>query len=454
MIENEKLEIPKPDFLSGLNDDQRKAVLLTEGPLLVLSGAGTGKTKVLTSRLANLIYSKKAMLSEVLAVTFTNKAAYEMKSRVSKLLGQPTEGMYIGTFHSIGVRLLRKNASLVDLKNDFTILDTDDQVRLIKQIISFFNLDKKIYNPKNYLYFIEQLKNYALNFDEIDNHEFEIYSNGNLSKIYKMYQERLIAFNSVDFGDLIMKPLELFKRNPEILGFYQRKLKYILVDEYQDTNTAQYLLLRLLASNHSNICCVGDEAQSIYGWRGAPLKNIRNFEKDCEGSNIIRLEQNYRSTGNILDAASNLISENKERIGKRLWTSDSEGMKVKIVNVDDDINEAVSICIKIKDLINNNINPEKIAILTRATFQFKEIEDRLVKENIKYRVIGGPKFYERKEIRDALAYLRIMTNQNDDLAFERIVNTPKRGIGAVLLSNLYECSRLKKISLFQSAKFF
>ena len=277
MIENEKLEIPKPDFLSGLNDDQRKAVLLTEGPLLVLSGAGTGKTKVLTSRLANLIYSKKAMLSEVLAVTFTNKAAYEMKSRVSKLLGQPTEGMYIGTFHSIGVRLLRKNASLVDLKNDFTILDTDDQVRLIKQIISFFNLDKKIYNPKNYLYFIEQLKNYALNFDEIDNHEFEIYSNGNLSKIYKMYQERLIAFNSVDFGDLIMKPLELFKRNPEILGFYQRKLKYILVDEYQDTNTAQYLLLRLLASNHSNICCVGDEDQSIYGWRGAQLKNILNF---------------------------------------------------------------------------------------------------------------------------------------------------------------------------------
>ena len=392
MIENEKLEIPKPDFLSGLNDDQRKAVLLTEGPLLVLSGAGTGKTKVLTSRLANLIYSKKAMLSEVLAVTFTNKAAYEMKSRVSKLLGQPTEGMYIGTFHSIGVRLLRKNASLVDLKNDFTILDTDDQVRLIKQIISFFNLDKKIYNPKNYLYFIEQLKNYALNFDEIDNHEFEIYSNGNLSKIYKMYQERLIAFNSVDFGDLIMKPLELFKRNPEILRFYQRKLKYILVDEYQDTNTAQYLLLRLLASNHSNICCVGDEDQSIYGWRGAQLKNILNFEKDFEGSNIIRLEQNYRSTGNILDAASNLISENKERIGKRLWTSDSEGMKVKIVNVDDDINEAVSICIKIKDLINNNINPEKIAILTRATFQFKvnnpeKIKNARIEDKIKFRQV-------------------------------------------------------------------
>ncbi len=454
MIENEKLEIPKPDFLSSLNDDQRKAVLLTEGPLLVLSGAGTGKTKVLTSRLANLVYSKKALLSEVLAVTFTNKAAYEMKSRVSKLLGQPTEGMYIGTFHSIGVRLLRKNASLVDLKNDFTILDTDDQARLIKQIISFFNLDKKMYNPKNYLYFIEQLKNYALNFDEIDNHEFEIYSNGNLSKIYKMYQERLIAFNSVDFGDLIMKPLELFKRNPEILRFYQRKLKYILVDEYQDTNTAQYLFLRLLASDHSNICCVGDEDQSIYGWRGAQLKNILNFEKDFEGSSIIRLEQNYRSTGNILDAASNLISENKERIGKRLWTSDSEGMKVKIVNVDDDNIEAISICIKIKDLINSNINPERIAILTRATFQFKEIEDRLVKENIKYRVIGGPKFYERKEIRDALAYLRIMTNQNDDLAFERIVNTPKRGIGAVLLSNLYKYSRLKKISLFQSAKFF
>tara|TARA_B100000989_G_scaffold163275_1_gene121969 strand:+ start:2746 stop:4890 length:2145 start_codon:yes stop_codon:yes gene_type:complete len=450
MINDEKLEIPRPDFLSGLNKAQREAVLLTEGPLLVLSGAGTGKTKVLTSRLANLIYSNKARLSEVLAVTFTNKAAFEMKSRVSKLLGQPTEGMFIGTFHSIGVRILRKNASLINLKNDFTILDTDDQLRLVKQIISYFNLDKKLYNPKNYLYFIEQLKNYALSFDEISNHEFEIYSNGNLSKIYKMYQERLVAFNSVDFGDLIMKPLEMLKKNSDVLHFYQQKLKYILVDEYQDTNTAQYLLLRLLASGHSNICCVGDEDQSIYGWRGAQLKNILNFEKDFKGSSIIRLEQNYRSTGNILSAASNIISENTERIGKKLWTSDADGMRVKIVNVDDDLMEAVRICKSIKDFITKDIDAEQIAILTRATFQFKEIEDRLVKENIRYRVIGGPKFYERKEVRDALAYFRTMINENDDLALERIINTPKRGVGAVLISKLYQNCRQKKISLFHS----
>ncbi len=454
MIKDEKLEIPRPDFLYGLNNEQKKAVLHTEGPLLVLSGAGTGKTRVLTSRLANLIYSNKANLSEILAVTFTNKAAFEMKTRVSDLLGQPTEGMYIGTFHSIGVRLLRKNSSLVNLKSDFTILDTDDQLRLIKQIISFFNLDKKIYNPKNYLYFIEQLKNLALNFDDIKNHEFETYSNGNLSKIYQMYQERLIAFNSVDFGDLLMKPLELFKKNKDVLSFYQKKLKYILVDEYQDTNTAQYLFLRLLASGHSNICCVGDEDQSIYGWRGAQLKNILNFEKDFNDSIIIRLEQNYRSTGNILSAASNIISENTERIGKRLWTSDPEGIKVKIINVDDDISEAVKICGLIKDFMAKEVNPEKIAILTRATYQFKEIEDRFVKENIKYRVIGGPKFYERKEIKDALAYFRIMVNPNDDLAFERIVNNPKRGVGAVLISNLYKHSRLQKISLFESARTF
>ena len=454
MINDEKLVIPRPDFLSGLNKAQREAVLLTDGPLLVLSGAGTGKTKVLTSRLANLIYSNKARLSEVLAVTFTNKAAFEMKSRVSKLLGKPTEGMFIGTFHSIGVRILRKNASLINLKNDFTILDTDDQLRLVKQIISYLNLDKKLYNPKNYLYFIEQLKNFALSFNEISNHEFEIYSNGNLSKIYKMYQERLIAFNSVDFGDLIMKPLELLRNNSDVLHFYQKKLKYILVDEYQDTNTAQYLLLRLLASGHSNICCVGDEDQSIYGWRGAQLKNILNFEKDFKGSSIIRLEQNYRSTGNILSAASNVISENTERIGKKLWTSDPDGMKVKIVNVDDDLMEAVKICQSIKDFINKDIDPEQIAILTRATFQFKEIEDRFVKENIKYRVIGGPKFYERKEVRDALAYFRIMINENDDLALERIINTPKRGVGAVLISKLYENCRQKKISLFQSVLYF
>ena len=453
MNQFEKISLPKPDFIDSLNEDQRKAVLTSEGPLLVLSGAGTGKTKVLTSRLANLIFTGKAFSSQIFAVTFTNKAAFEMKIRVEKLIKKPVEGMFIGTFHSIGARILRKNAELLSLKSDFTILDTDDQKRLIKQIISFLNLDPKRYTAKNYQYFIDHLKNLGLHYDQISNHEFENYSNGNLSKIYKLYQERLISFNAVDFGDLVLHPVKLLKQNSEILDYYQNKFKYILVDEYQDTNTTQYLLLRLLADKHKNICCVGDEDQSIYGWRGAQLKNILNFERDFTNSKIVRLEQNYRSTSNILSVASSIISENKERIGKKLWTKDIDGEKVNIINVENDEMEAITIAEKIRKLFENGVIKKEIAVLTRASFQFKEIEDRFIKDNIKYRVVGGLKFYERKEIKDAIAYFRILVNKDDNLALERIINNPKRGIGISYISKFNEYANNNNFSLFESLKY-
>ena len=450
MNEVEKINLPGTNHLEFLNKEQREAVLNTEGPLLVLSGAGTGKTKVLTTRLANLIFSRKAKISQIFAVTFTNKAAFEMKIRVEKLIGHPVEGMFIGTFHSIGARILRKHADLLSLKSDFTILDTDDQTRLIKQVISMLDLDLKRFVPKNYSYFIDNLKNNGLSFDQISNHEFEHYSNGKLSQIYELYQKRLQVFNSVDFGDLILQPVNLLKKNLDLLEHYQERFKYILVDEYQDTNTSQYFLLRLLAEKNKNICCVGDEDQSIYGWRGAQLKNILNFESDFKNSKIIRLEQNYRSTGNILTVASNIISENIERIGKKLWTSDGDGEKVKIINVEDDSMEAVEICESIKELNKSDVNLNEVAVLTRASFQFKEIEDRFIKESIKYKVVGGLKFYERKEIKDAISFLRVMINKEDNLALERIINVPKRGIGLSSISKLNEYSNKNKISLYNS----
>ncbi len=451
---NEKIEIPQPDFLLNLNKQQKEAVLNTEGPLLVLSGAGTGKTRVLTTRLANIIYSRKAKISDILCVTFTNKAALEMKLRVEKLIKNPVEGMFIGTFHSIGARFLRKHSDYINLKSDFTILDVEDQLRLIKQICVSLELDKKIHIPKSYLYMIDQMKNNGLSFDSISNHDFELKTSGKLSLIYKLYQERLINYNSVDFGDLIMLPLKIFQENEKILDYYQKKFKYILVDEYQDTNAAQYMLLRLLTGPKKNICCVGDEDQSIYGWRGAQLKNILNFENDFNSSVVIRLEQNYRSTGNILVTASSLISENKERIGKKLWTSDPDGEPVTITNLENDEMEAVFIADKVQDLKKNGVLPSQIAILTRASFQFKDIEDRFIRENIKYKVVGGLRFYERSEIKDALAYFRVLVNEFDNLSLERIINTPKRGVGKVLLKKLYEISNREKITLINSLKLF
>ena len=447
---NEKVEIPQPDFLLNLNKQQKEAVLNTEGPLLVLSGAGTGKTRVLTTRLANIIYSRKARISDILCVTFTNKAALEMKLRVEKLIKNPVEGMFIGTFHSIGARFLRRHSEYVNLNNDFTILDTDDQLRLIKQICVSLELDKKEHIPKSYLYMIDQMKNNGLTFDAIGNHDFEHKTGGKLSTIYKLYQERLKNYNSVDFGDLIMLPMKILKENNKILDQYKKKFKYILVDEYQDTNASQYMLLRLLAGSKKNLCCVGDEDQSIYGWRGAQLKNILNFENDFKSSVIIRLEQNYRSTGNILITASSLISENKERIGKKLWTSDPQGEPVEITNLENDEMEAVFIAEKVQDLKKIGILSSQIAILTRASFQFKDIEDRFIRENIKYKVVGGLRFYERSEIKDALAYFRVLVNVYDNLSLERIINTPKKGIGKILLRKLYVISNREKITLINS----
>ena len=447
-----KLKIPNPFFLDNLNEQQKKAVLDTEGPLLVLSGAGTGKTKVLTTRLASIIYNRKAKISEIFCVTFTNKAALEMKTRVEKILSHPVEGMFIGTFHSIGLKFLRKNSELVGLQTDFTILDKDDQLRLIKQVIAMEDLDPKLYVPKTFLYMIDQVKNSGLETNQISNHKYEIETKGKFSQIYKSYQMRLLNYNSVDFGDLILLPIRLFKENRDILSFYQQKFKYTLVDEYQDTNAAQYMLLRLLTEVKQNICCVGDEDQSIYGWRGAQLKNILNFEKDFKNSKIIRLEQNYRSSGNILQTASSLISENKERIGKKLWTSDDDGDPVVINNLEDDDFEAIFIAQKIHELRKSQIPLSQIAILTRASFQFKDIEDRFLKENIKYKVIGGLRFYERAEIKDAMAYLRIVINKSDNLSLERILNVPKRGIGKGLIQKLNDIVNSKNISLFEALK--
>ena len=451
---NEKIKLPDLDFLSTLNSQQKNAVLNTEGPLLVLSGAGTGKTKVLTTRLANIIYTRKGSIKDILCVTFTNKAAFEMKMRVEKILKMPVEGMFIGTFHSIGAKFLRRHANLINLKNDFTILDSEDQLRLLKQVINSLDLDTKLHLPKSYLYMIDQLKNQGLSHSEISNHEFEHKTSGKLSTVYSMYQDRLKNFNSVDFGDLIMLPLEILKKEKDLLFNYQKKFKYILVDEYQDTNASQYMLLRLLSGKKKNICCVGDEDQSIYGWRGAQLKNILNFENDFNGAKIIRLEQNYRSSGNILNAASSLISENKERIGKKLWTSDPSGETVDVVNLENDEMEAVFVTDQIKKLVEKGINLSKVAILTRASFQFKDIEDRFIRENLKYKVVGGLRFYERSEIKDALAFFRLLINSQDNLAFERIINIPKRGIGAVFIKNLYKFSTEKKMSLYESLKLF
>ena len=448
----EKLIIPEPDFLSGLNSEQKKAVKNIDGPLLVLSGAGTGKTKVLTTRLANIIHSRKASISNILCVTFTNKAAFEMKSRVEKILKQPVEGMSIGTFHSIGAKFLRKHSNLIDIKNDFTILDTEDQLRLVKQVISLLDLDPKIFVPKSFLYMIDQMKNYGLSYDEITNHEFEHKTKGKLSKVYKLYQQRLKIYNSVDFGDLILLPLKILRQNSEISDLYNKKFKYILVDEYQDTNAAQYMLLRLLSSERKNICCVGDEDQSIYGWRGAQLKNILNFEDDFKGAQIIRLEQNYRSTGNILDAASSLISENKERIGKKLWTSDPTGEPVEVINLENDEMEAFFVSERIVNLQNTGIKLSKMAILTRASFQFKDLEDRFIRENIKYKVVGGLRFYERAEIKDALAFFRLLIKSDDNLSFERIINIPKRGLGSVFLRKLNDFAKKNNLSLLDSLR--
>lgn len=434
--------------LNSLNPAQRQAVEITEGPLLVLAGAGTGKTRVLITRLAAILLMGKAWPSQILAVTFTNKAAHEMRERVANLIGESVDGLWLGTFHSLCVRILRRHAELLNLESSFTILDTDDQLRLIKQIMKAEDIDDKKFPPRVVAGIISRWKDRALLPEKIS-------SLGSVQEkaafhIYKLYQERLKILNAVDFGDLILLCLKLFTEHSDVLARYTSQFHYILVDEYQDTNVAQYLWLRLLAQGSGNICCVGDDDQSIYGWRGAEVGNILRFEKDFPGATIIRLEKNYRSTPHILGAASGLIAQNVGRFGKTLWTDQTIGEKVRIQGVWDGEEEARFIGDEVEAFHRKGHSLNEMAILVRAGFQTREFEERFITLGVPYRVIGGPRFYERLEIRDALAYMRIVVQPNDSLAFERIMNTPKRGIGTSTLQTLHHYARMEEISLTEA----
>ncbi len=491
---------PAP-YLAGLNPEQRLAVETLDGPVLVLAGAGTGKTRVLTVRIAHILATGRARPSEILAVTFTNKAAREMKHRVGEIVGGVVEGMpWLGTFHSIGVKILRRHAELVGLKPDFTILDVDDQIRLLKQLLEAENIDEKRWPARVLAMLIDGWKNRGLTPDQAPSGEAAVFANGKGLKLYKAYQERLKILNAADFGDLLLECIRLFRDHAEVLRQYQYRFKFILVDEYQDTNVAQYLWLRLLAQRSSgrgeidarrvaderalpppeqagtppqpdslraggdsekpaskNICCVGDDDQSIYGWRGAEVDNILRFEHDFPGATVIRLERNYRSTGHILAAASHLIAHNEGRLGKTLRTDDVPGEKVSVTGAWDSEEEARAVGEEIEQLQRGGPNGAKhrlneIAILVRASFQMREFEDRFVTLGLPYRVIGGPRFYERAEIRDALAYLRVVNSPADDLAFERIVNVPKRGLGDATVQLLHDHARKRRVPLTEAAR--
>jgi len=432
-----------------LNAVQQEAVTTTEGPVLILAGAGTGKTRVLTTRMSYILENGLAASSEILAVTFTNKAANEMRQRVEAQLYRPIEGLWLGTFHAIAVRILRKYAELIGLQPTFTILDTDDQQRLLKQILTAENIDDTRHSPKLIAAVISRWKDRALTPERVSASE----SRGHdlILKIYRHYQERLKTLNACDFGDLLLHCIQLFQNHPTVLETYQQQFRYILVDEYQDTNIAQYLWLQILAQKHRNICCVGDDDQSIYGWRGAEVGNILKFEQDFPGAKIIRLEQNYRSTGHILGAASGLIAKNQGRLGKTLWTSHLKGEKVLVRATWDSEEEARIIGGYIEEHYQHGTPLSHFAILVRAGFQTREFEDRLLTLGLPYRVVGGLRFYERQEIRDALAYFRIVIQPHDGLAFERIINTPKRGIGSASLQLIHAYARERDISLPQAA---
>lgn len=505
-------------YLAGLNPEQRLAVETLDGPVLVLAGAGTGKTRVLTTRIAHILSLGRARPSEILAVTFTNKAAREMKARISAMVGQVVEGMpWLGTFHAIGVKILRRHAEMVGLKPDFTILDPDDQIRLLKQLLEAQNIDEKRWPARVLAAWIDGWKNRGLTPTKVPAGEAASFAGGRGAELYAAYQERLKVLNAVDFGDLLLECIRLFRERPEVLRQYQERFKFILVDEYQDTNVAQYLWLRLLGQRTAprsdregdaptrqgtvprqgpgqgtaadagsatgqgtgwreepgegtepkagqadqpvgvrraaaNICCVGDDDQSIYGWRGAEVDNILRFEHDFPGARIIRLERNYRSTGHILAAASYLIAHNESRLGKTLRTEDVPGEKVTVTGVWDSEEEARAIGEEIESLQRRGHPLNEIAILVRASFQMRELEDRFVTLGLPYRVINGPRFYERAEIRDALAYLRLVNSPADDLAFERIVNVPKRGLGDATLQCLHDHARARRIPLFEAAR--
>jgi DNA helicase-2/ATP-dependent DNA helicase PcrA len=472
-------------YLADLNPEQRAAVETLDGPVLVLAGAGTGKTRVLTTRIAHILATGRARPSEILSVTFTNKAAREMKLRVGAMVGQIVEGMpWLGTFHSIGVKILRRHAELVGLKPDFTILDTDDQIRLMRQILEAEGIDEKRWPARMLAGLIDSWKNRGLAPDQVPAGEGASFANGKGKKLYSAYQERLKVLNAADFGDLLIECIRLFRTQPEVLRQYQARFKYILVDEYQDTNVAQYLWLRLLGQSTGraadttsprvreevdargaaelaspppprtlkNICCVGDDDQSIYGWRGAEVDNILRFEHDFPGAKVIRLERNYRSTAHILAAASHLIAHNEGRLGKTLHTEDVPGEKVTVTGSWDSEEEARTIGEEIEELQRNGHRLDEIAILVRASFQMREFEERFITLGLPYQVIGGPRFYERQEIRDALAYLRLVAQPADDLAFERIVNVPKRGLGDATVKLLHEHARKRRVPLMQATR--
>lgn len=447
---------PAP-WLDDLNPAQRAAVEALDGPVLMLAGAGTGKTKALTSRIAHLLHLGRARPNEILAVTFTNKAAREMKDRVLRMLGPAAEGMpWMGTFHSLSVKILRRHAELVGLKPSFTILDTDDQLRLLKQLIQARNIDDKRWPPRMLAGLIDGWKNRALTPDRVPSSDGSAYNNLG-TELYSEYQERLRSLNACDFGDLLLHCVTIFKQHPDVLAQYQRWFKYILVDEYQDTNVCQYLWLRLLAQAHRNICCVGDDDQSIYGWRGAEVGNILRFEKDFPGATVIRLEQNYRSTPHILAAASGVISANAGRLGKTLWTDAEEGHKVRLIGHWDGEEEARWIGEEIEAIQRGTRGMEPVdlngqAILVRASHQMRAFEDRFLTIGLPYRVIGGPRFYERQEIRDAMAYFRLAVSPDDDLAFERVVNVPKRGLGDKAVQSIQIEARRVQGTLLDGAK--
>jgi DNA helicase II / ATP-dependent DNA helicase PcrA len=438
--------------LAGLNEAQRRAVEAIDGPVLVLAGAGTGKTRVLTTRLAYTITTGRAMPAELLAVTFTNKAAREMRERLEAMIGRAAEGVWLGTFHAIAARMLRRHAEAIGLRPSFTILDTDDQIRLLKQILQAENIDERRWPARLLLAQIQRWKDRGLGPEKVPSADAAGFAHGRAIDLYRQYQERLVTVNAVDFGDLLLHNLTLFTGSPDILADYQRRFRYLLVDEYQDTNVAQYLWLRLLAQQRRNLCGVGDDDQSIYSWRGAEIGNILRFEKDFPGAVIARLEQNYRSTPHILGAAGGMIAQNRGRLGKTLWTEADEGDKVVVRAVWDAEEEARWVGDEIEALQRKSHRLSEVAILVRAGFQTREFEERFISLALPYRVIGGPRFYERQEIRDALAYLRLVNQPADDLAFERIANTPRRGIGSATLQELHGAARIERLPLIEAAR--
>jgi DNA helicase-2/ATP-dependent DNA helicase PcrA len=438
---------PRPSYLDGLNPEQRKAVEAIEGPVLVLAGAGTGKTRVLTTRLAHILNLGRARPWELLVVTFTNKAAREMRERIAALIGPESEGLrWLGTFHSVAAQILRRNAELVGLKSSFTILDDDDQERLLKQLLEAENIDQKRWPPRMLAGLIDHWKNRGWTPEKLPATENAAFASNRGQALYRLYQDRLRVLNACDFGDLLLHNITIFTAHPDVLADFQNRFRYILVDEYQDTNVAQYLWLRLLAQGRQNVCCVGDDDQSIYGWRGAEVDNILRFERDFPGAEVIRLERNYRSTEHILGAASGLIKANKGRLGKTLWTEDKGGEKVQVRGVWDGEAESRLIAEEIERWRRKGRKYADVAILVRASFQMRAFEERFVLLSIPYTVVGGPRFFERAEIRDAHAYLRLVQSEDDDLAFERIVNQPKRGIGDTTVSKILQLGRLNGVS--------